>query len=111
MADLLVYANKAAGAARAAGAQALDGTTLERIVCWYRGGVAKGLADNQRRRTQAARDGLRLARRFGRHEAMILRFATDLAVAFTNNQSEVRHEVARYEWTHRKEGRPMRSAV
>src|SRR6266496_5190433 len=29
MADLLVYANKAAGAARAAGAQALDGATLE----------------------------------------------------------------------------------
>ncbi len=36
----------------------------------------------------AAKDGLRLARRFGRHEAMILRFATDLSVGFTNNQSE-----------------------
>jgi transposase len=88
MADLLVYANKAAGAARAAGAQALDGATLARIVGWYRGAVAKGIADNQRRRTQAAKDGLRLARRFGAHEAMILRFATDLAVGFTNNQSE-----------------------
>src|SRR6266511_2922685 len=72
MADLLVYANRQAAAARAGGAQALDGATLERIVCWYRGAVAKGLADNQRRRTQAARDGLRLARRFDRHEAMIL---------------------------------------
>jgi transposase len=88
MADLLVYANRAAGAARAAGAQALDGATLARIVGWYRGAVAKGIADNQRRRTQAARDGLRLARRFAAHEAMILRFATDLAVGFTNNQSE-----------------------
>ncbi len=88
MADLLVYANRAAGAARAAGAQALDGATLERIVGWYRGAVAMGIADNQRRRTQLAKDGLRLARRFGRHEAMILRFATDLTVAFTNNQSE-----------------------
>jgi len=88
MADLLVYANRAAGAARAAGAEALDGATLERIVGWYRGAVAKGMADNQRRRTRAAKDGLRLARRFGRHEAMILRFATDLAVGFTNNQSE-----------------------
>jgi len=37
MADLLVYANKAAGAARAAGAEALDGATLARVVAWYRG--------------------------------------------------------------------------
>jgi transposase len=87
MAELLVFANKAAGAARAAGAQALDGATLARIVEWYRGAVAKGIADNQRRRAQA-KDGLRLARRFAAHEAMILRFATDLAVGFTNNQSE-----------------------
>jgi hypothetical protein len=75
-------------AARAAGAQALEGATMERIVGWYRGAVAMGIADNQRRRTQAAKDGLRLARQFAKHEAMILRFATDLAVAFTNNQSE-----------------------
>jgi transposase len=88
MADLLVYANRAAGAARAAGAQALDEATLERIVGWYRGAAAKGIADNQRRRTQLATDGLRLARRFAAHEAMILRFATDLTVDFTNNQAE-----------------------
>jgi transposase len=88
MADLLVYANRAAGAARAAGAQALDEATLERIVGWYRGAAAKGIADNQRRRTQLAKDGLRLARRFAAHEAMILRFATDLTVDFTNNQAE-----------------------
>jgi len=88
MADLLVYANKQAAAARAAGVTALEAATLARSVDWYRGAVAKGIADNQRRRTEAARDGLRLARRFGAHQAMILRFATDLAVGFTNNQSE-----------------------
>src|SRR5918993_1137516 len=88
MADLLVYANRAAGAARAAGAQALEGATLAQIVGWYRGAVAKGIADNQRRPTSSPRTGLRLARRFGAHEAMILRFATDLTVAFTSNQSE-----------------------
>ena len=88
MADLLVYANKAAGAARAAGAPALDAATLAEIVRWYRGAVTTGIADNQRRRTAIARDGLRLARRFVAHEAMILRFVTDLAVAFTNNQAE-----------------------
>jgi transposase len=88
MADLLVFANKQAGAARAAGARALSAEALDTIVSWYRGAVATGIAVNQRRRTPAARDGLRLARRFGRHEAMILRFATDLTVAFTNNQAE-----------------------
>ena len=88
MADLLVHANKAAGAARAAGAQALSAEALATVVSWYRGAVATGIAANQRRRTRAAKDGLRLARRFGRHEAMILRFATDLTVAFTNNQAE-----------------------
>jgi transposase len=88
MADLLVYANKQAGVARAAGAAALDGATLQQIVQWYRGAAATGIADNQRRRTRLAKDGLRLARRFAAHEAMILRFATDLTVDFTNNQAE-----------------------
>src|SRR6266508_96232 len=105
MADLLVYANKAAGAARARGADTLEAATLARIVGWYRGAAATGVVANQRRRTQAAKDGLRLARRFDRHEAMILRFATDLAVGFTNNLGELRHEVARCEWTRRREGR------
>jgi transposase len=84
MADLLVLANKQAGAARAAGAQALSAAALDTIVSWYRGAAATGIVVNQRRRGHLARDGLRLARRFGRHEAMILRFATDLTVAFTN---------------------------
>ncbi len=88
MADLLVYANRAAGAVRAAGAQTLDAATLAEIVAWYRGAAATGVVVNQRRRTQAAKDGLRLARRFVAHEDMILRFVTDLAVAFTNNQAE-----------------------
>src|SRR6266487_609702 len=43
MADLLVYANKAAGAARAAGAPALDAATLAEIVRWYRGAVTTGI--------------------------------------------------------------------
>src|SRR6266511_2914057 len=73
---------------RAAGAPALDAATLAEIVRWYRGALTTGIADNQRRRTAIARDGLRLARRFVAHEAMILRFVTDLAVAFTNNQAE-----------------------
>ena len=88
MADLLIWADEQATAARAAGQGSLSGTQLAEICSWYRGAVAKGIADNQRRRSQTARDGLRLAHRFGDHQDMILRFATDLAVGFTSNEAE-----------------------
>jgi transposase len=88
MADLLIDANAQATAARAAGQASLDDARLARIRSWYRGAVAKGLADNQGKHTQIAKDGLTLARRFRDHEDMILRFATDLAVGFTSNQAE-----------------------
>ena len=50
--------------------------------------MAKGIADNQSKRSKTARDGLRLARRFRDHQDMILRFATDLTVGFTSNEAE-----------------------
>ena len=88
MAGLLIDANAQATAARAAGQASLNDAGLTGIRSWYRGAVAKGIADNQHKRTQMAKDGLRLARRFRDHEDMILRFATDLAVGFTSNQAE-----------------------
>jgi transposase len=92
MADLLIHANAAAAnaatAARAAGQTRLSGEQLAQISAWYRGAVAKGITDNQGKRSKTARDGLRLARRFRDHQDMILRFATDLAVGFTSNQAE-----------------------
>jgi transposase len=88
MADLLIRANAAATAARAAGKPRLDDAALAEIGSWYRGAVAKGIADNQHRRGRAGKDGLRLARRFRDHQDMILRFTTDLAVGFTSNQAE-----------------------
>lgn len=88
MADLLLWANVQATAARAAGQARLSDAQLAEITAWYRGAVAKGITDNQGRRTPAAKDGLRLARRFRDHQDMILRFATDLAVGFTSNQAE-----------------------
>jgi transposase len=88
MADLLIDANAAATAARSAGQASLSDASLGGIRSWYRGAVAKGIADNQHKHTQMAQDGLRLARRFRDHEDMILRFATDLAVGFTSNQAE-----------------------
>ena len=88
MADLLIDANAAASAARAGGQARLDEARLAGFRARYRGAVAKGLADNQGKRTQTGKDGLRLARRFRNHQDMILRFATDLTVGFTSNQAE-----------------------
>src|SRR5712691_789518 len=88
MADLLIHANAKATAARAAGKPRLDDAALAEIRSWYRGAVAKGIADNQDRRGRAGKDGLRLARRFRDHQDMILRFTTDLAVGFTSSQAE-----------------------
>ena len=88
MADLLIHANAAATAGRAPGQPRLCDKQLAEITAWYRGAVAKGIADNQGKRRKTARDGLRLARRFRDHQDMILRFATDLAVGFTSNQAE-----------------------
>jgi transposase len=88
MADLLIHANAAATAARAAGQPRLSDGQMAEISAWYRGAVAKGITDNQGKHRKTARDGLRLARRFRDHQDMILRFATDLAVGFTSNQAE-----------------------
>jgi len=88
MADLLIGANAQATTARAAGQARLAGGQLARIRSWYRGAVAKGLADNAGKTSQIAADGRTLARRFRDHEDMILRFTTDLAVGFTSNQAE-----------------------
>lgn len=88
MADLLIEANKMATAARAAGHMSLPDDQLAEIRSWYRGAVAKGIADNQHKQRKISKDGLRLARRFRDHQDMILRFATDLAVGFTSNQAE-----------------------
>ena len=87
MADLLIDANAQATAARGPEAS-LDDDQLARIRSWYRGAVAKGLADNAAKTSQIAADGRTLARRFRDHEDMILRFTTDLAVGFTSNQAE-----------------------
>jgi transposase len=88
MADALVDANLAAHTARAAGLGVLDEQVLSAILARYRGAVAVGLSANLGERGGLAVDALTLVRRFRDHEDMILRFMTDLAVPFTNNQSE-----------------------
>ena len=89
MAGLLIEARDAARDARAAGKKVLDLDVLGDLVDRYRDIATSGLAANVYRRTATAKDARRIARRFLRHEDMILRFITrpDLDI-FTNNEAE-----------------------
>jgi transposase len=88
MADTLLEANQAAHQARAAGADQLDQAILAQIRNHYLGALAKGKTDNHDHRNTLAAQARRLIRRFTRYEDMILRFAVDLTVPFTNNCAE-----------------------
>jgi transposase len=84
MADTLLDANQAAHQARARGADRLDEATLAQIRNHYLGALARGTTDNQDQNTTLAAKARTLITRFRRYEDMILRFATDLTVPFTN---------------------------
>jgi transposase len=89
MAGLLIEARDTARDARAAGRKALDLDVLGDLTGRYRAIATSGLAANVYRRTATANDARRVARRFLKHEDMILRFITrpDLDI-FTNNEAE-----------------------
>jgi transposase len=76
MAGLLIEARDAARDARAAGKKVLDLDVLGDLVDRYRAITVSGLAGNVYRRTATAKDARRVARRFLKHEDMILRFIT-----------------------------------
>jgi transposase len=88
MADTLLEAHHAARAARDNNAQALDATTLARIRNHYLGALARGHDDNHDLRGQLATEARTLIGRFRRFEDMILRFATDVTIPFSNNMAE-----------------------
>ena len=88
MASTLTDANRAAHQARERGADRLDELTLGRIRNHYLGALARGEVDNHGKQTTLAGKARTLIRRFRRFEDMILRFATDLSVPFTNNEAE-----------------------
>jgi len=88
MADTLIDAHHAAAAARARGADHLDEPTLRRLLSLYHGSLARGHTDNQNTHGPLATQARALIGRFRRYEDMILGFATDLTVPFTNNTAE-----------------------
>jgi transposase len=88
MANTLLEANRVAHQARDRGTDRLDQRTLEQVRNRYLGALARGDTDNQGERTKLTAKARTLIARFRRFEDMILRFATDLSVPFTNNEAE-----------------------
>jgi transposase len=88
MADTLLEANQAAHQARASGTDQLDPVVLEQIRNHYLGALAKGRTDNNDHRGTLAAQARGLIQRFTSYQDMILRFAIDLTVPFTNNCAE-----------------------
>jgi transposase len=88
MADTLLEANHLAHAARDTGREELSPDELRTIHRLYTGALARARKDNRNKTTELARHARTLARRFEEHREVILRFTTDLAVPFTNNQAE-----------------------
>jgi transposase len=85
MADTLTAANTAACIARSEGRDRLDPDTLAAVINHYLGALAKGAADNLGQTGELADKARTLIRRFRRYQDMILRFATDLSVSWTND--------------------------
>jgi transposase len=88
MATTLLEANQAAHHARATGAETLDQQTLTQIRNHYLGALTKDRTDNHDHRSALAAQARGLIRRFTHYQDMILRFAVDLTVPFTNNRAE-----------------------
>jgi transposase len=88
MGDTLILANTTACQARAQGRDRLTVTELTQVRSRCLGALAKGLDENQASQRRLAKAARTLIRRFQKHEAMILRFCSDLRVPFTNNVAE-----------------------
>lgn len=88
MATTLTDANQTARTARQHGADRLNKPTLRTIRSRYRGALARGTTDNTGQTTDLAAKARTLITRFRRYKDMILRFAADLTVPFTNNEAE-----------------------
>ncbi|MGH3503818.1 MAG: IS66 family transposase [Nocardioidaceae bacterium] len=88
MATTLAEANHAAHEARDRAAEALEEATRKKIRNRYLGALARGEDDNHGDHSILADKARTLIARFRRFEDMILRFATDLSVPFTNNAAE-----------------------
>ena len=92
LADLLREAKRTVATARATGSDRLDPATLHSIRVRYGQLVAKGFAANPEpetgKRSGYDKKAFNLLRRLDGQRADVLRFMTDFAVPFDNNQAE-----------------------
>jgi transposase len=92
MTTLLIEMNSAAHRARAAGRYGLDDHVLAAFMARYDAIVAAGLSANPalttRKRYKVERDSFNLATALGKYRSEATRFASYLAVPFTNNEAE-----------------------
>jgi transposase len=86
--DVLLDAHQAAITAREQGRDIIDPAVLKTIRNHYLGALSLGTDENRGRGSELAKRARTLVKRFRRFEDMILRFATDLTVPFTNNTAE-----------------------
>jgi len=89
MVNTLLGANDAAHTARAQRRDTLTEAELRTIRSRYAGAIAAGWDDNAHGRDPLHQQAQTLLRRFTRHRDMILRFAVNLTVPFTNNTAEL----------------------
>jgi transposase len=86
--DALLALDKAAGAARQDGKDAIDPGLREKHEGWYRDAATTGIAINAARSGKLQQKRHALATRMQDREDDYLRFARDLRVPFTNNAAE-----------------------
>jgi len=108
---ILREAHQAVEAARARGDTALDQQVLDDLRERYDTAVKSGIIHNRLRDWHDGNHpGYSLGTRLRDYKEQVFLFTRAFAVSWTNNVSEVRHEVARGEWAARKEGRLMMAA-
>ena len=88
MAETLTGAHRAACQTRDRNQDRLDPGVLATLTNHYLAALAQGTADNLAHTSELAGKARTLIRRFHRYQDMILRFATDLTVPWTNNIAE-----------------------
>ena len=90
----------------------LDPQLLAGLRRRYDHAVGWGITTNRHRDwARGNHPGYNLATRLRDKAEQVWTFTRNLAVPWTNNASEVRHEVARDEWIRRLEGQPMTVAA
>ena len=87
--DALLALKDAAGAARAAGHDAIDAETLDKQVKWYTDAAATGIALNAARKGRLQQKRHALATRMQARQDDYLRYARDLRVPFDNEAERV----------------------